>query len=94
VLPTEKEMAEFKGGQDMCEGTLLAELVELRSALAGLVWAISMRLLPHARGMWYCPICRAEGKSLTDLEQGVGHKETCEYAEARTLLNNLKRGLR
>jgi len=61
---------------------LLARIADLEEALAGLRSVTNMKLLPHARGVWYCPVCRAESKSLTELEQGKGHKDNCEYVEA------------
>jgi DNA repair exonuclease SbcCD ATPase subunit len=61
---------------------VFSEVAQLRYALAGLKSATNMKLNKGGHSGWYCPVCRAEHRNLTELEAGLHHKPDCEYAEA------------
>ena len=72
---------------------LAAEVARLRGdrramhdALLTLVSHIHMRAHPSNRMKWVCPYCKGTHKSLTALEEGEGHTESCPYAAARRAL--------
>ena len=86
-------IGEFDAAQKRADA-LAAENVRLREerralhdALLTLVSHIHMRAHPSNRTKWVCPYCKGTHKSLTALEEGEGHTESCPYAAARRVLD-------
>ena len=91
---TKEELSVVEKGVPVLLG-LVKELEKDRDrliyALAGMLWCTSMKNDRYNRGWWLCPMCRAEHNNLTEFEDGIGHNQDCVYAEARNLLDELKK---